>query len=144
MKEFIIGQVQILLPACYELDSLEPNHFQLLKDDSTKLNIVTDGLVSMDGIRGIENMNGLLYTSTDTIDGYLRQIAYSSDAKKYNFYINIIDIKDTSNKMFENHKYYVKLMGETNIDSKLCKVDVEQLLGAFKECKINPTFPPSS
>lgn len=148
-KDLTIGQVVVALPTCYTLhypDSLDRNHMYLVKDDTIKLEISTDGLASLAAFEDLKAND--LFTTTDTIENCLRVINNKPD---FSVFIVELTRQDTtifdlfeSSKQFQNeHRHYVKLNANTLRDCKLSTNEVDLLTKAFRTSKIINNEKPS-
>lgn len=146
----LLGSVEILLPKCYNIyfyDSLNKNNFYLIVGDTIKLELSTNGLVSLDGFSEVSSGDSIII-SNDTVSHYLRKIGFQRKKNGYSFFAGIIDldkakqtvfdlfIKDTSSNPLHDHRYYIKLLANSNPQVGMSKDEIDRLVRAFKNSKI--------
>lgn len=149
-KNEVLGKFEISIPKCYVKyypDSLIRSKFYLIKDDSIKLEISTDGLISLDGFIVIQQNNDSITVHLDTIGDFLRQIVSYKNQNGFGFYAGIIDLesqdktifsdgKDFENNPLANHNHLVKLYVNTPRDVYLTMNEITRLTLAFKNIRI--------
>ena len=131
----MLGKIAVMLPDCYTLrsaDKMVPSHKYLVKGDSIKLDLLTDGWKSLD--RSKERSHDKSFTcSDDTIKGrYYRLICYrwDPDPDASSFSVDIVDTKDY-NELFKD-KYPLLLYACKAANARINKEEQYLFINAFK------------